>query len=75
MDTKNLSVLIDALKISPELEIPFRNIIEKVDFAPECINLMSNLCRVPLGAHYIGDEQNSYKFMALPEVLDEIAAY
>ena len=75
VDTKNVSVLMDALRISPELEMPFRNIIKKVDFAPDCINLMSNHCRVPLGACFIDEEQNSYKVMALPEVLDEIAAY
>lgn len=75
MDTKNASVLMKALRLSPELEIPFMNIIKKVDFAPDCMNFMSNLCRIPMETAFFGDEPDSYKFMELSSVIDEINGY
>ena len=75
VDTKNVSALMKALRLSTELEIPFMNIIQKVILAPDCINFMTNLCRVPLDADYAGDAPDSYEFKKLSQVLDEINGY
>ncbi|WP_022760964.1 hypothetical protein [Butyrivibrio sp. AD3002] len=73
MDTKNIQELFKALRLEPELEIPFRNVIKKAGFAPDSMQLIEDLARIPIGAFSIKDEEDYYRFRDREEILDEIS--
>ncbi len=75
METKNIPMLIEALRVESTLEIPFRNIIKKVNFGPDALNFISDLCRIPLDSSCIDDEPDTYKYKNMSEVLDSISNF
>lgn len=75
MDTKNVQGLIKALRLDSELEIPFRTVIKKVDFAPVSMQLIEDLARIPISADFIEDKEDYYSFRDRKEALEEIAEF
>ncbi len=74
MDTRNVPGLMKALHLDPSLEIPFRNVLKKVSFAPDSVRLIEALARVPIGAYYVVEgAEDYYKFRDLNETLSEIS--